>query len=247
MKSNSGLEGIIDPPLQTSKSTNHNNSSSKSSPQSREPDIPIDGLNTIHSTSSGFNIIQFGNHSVRRMRHNRAEDTSQVTRRESNRKLGRLAVLMFLLTVENVSVEHLNNLLEEYEFHNSVRDLSRPERSESFVEPLGSFGFQNFIESWDESGREGSFLSGLHSHFGGLPWTEEGVCDELSGSGGDDVSEDLVLVDFVSGDSGVDVFEDFVESELSDSLEGVTDEGWAPSEGDSSEPVFIIDLLDSVH
>lgn len=59
---------------------------------------------------------------VSRMRDNSADNTSEVTRSESNTKLSSLGICFFGLR-EDVSVKELDNLFKEEEFGHGIRDL----------------------------------------------------------------------------------------------------------------------------
>jgi len=58
---------------------------------------------------------------------------------------------------------------------------------------------------------------------------EGDISDDLSGGGGDGETDGLVLGGLVSEGILVDILEDFVETELSESLGTVADEGGEPS------------------
>lgn len=63
----------------------------------------------------------------------------------------------------------------------------------------------------------------------GFHWAEETIGNDLSTGGGDSETNSLVLGDVVTGGPSVDILEDLIESELSETLSGVTEEGWSPS------------------
>ena len=63
----------------------------------------------------------------------------------------------------------------------------------------------------------------------GFEWAEEAIGNDLSASGGEGESKSLVLGDVVTGGISVDILEDLIESELSETLSGVSEEGWSPS------------------
>lgn len=128
LKTNSSLETVINPPLQSSQSTNHENSGCESIPESFKSNLSINFSNILHCGSFIFNRVQFGNHSISRVRNNGTNNTSQITRSKSHRQLSGFAVFVFRFGSENVSIESLHNFLEEDKFGNGVRDLSGPER-----------------------------------------------------------------------------------------------------------------------
>ena len=63
----------------------------------------------------------------------------------------------------------------------------------------------------------------------GFEWAKEAISDDLSACGVDSKSKSLVLGNVVTGGSSVNILEDLIESELSETLSGVTEESWSPS------------------
>ena len=63
----------------------------------------------------------------------------------------------------------------------------------------------------------------------GFPWAEETISDKLSTGRGDGETESLVLLGVLTSGGLVDILEDLVETELSETLSGVSNEGWCPS------------------
>lgn len=128
-QSDGGLEGVVNPPLETGEGTDHDDPGHQSSPESRKSNFSIDpsdfGCQRSLLTSFG---VQFRNHCVSRVRNNGAEDTSKVTRGEGNAQLGSLIVVFFAFG-ENVVVEELHEPLESNEFDDGVGNLPGPERS----------------------------------------------------------------------------------------------------------------------
>jgi hypothetical protein len=63
-----------------------------------------------------------------------------------------------------------------------------------------------------------------------FPWAQKGVGDNLSGGGGNSEADGLVLLGLLlSNDAFEDILEDLVETELSEALSGISNEGWGPS------------------
>ena len=62
-----------------------------------------------------------------------------------------------------------------------------------------------------------------------FPWAEKDIGDDLSAGGGHEETNSLVLVGLLAEGTSVDILEHLVESELSESLEAVSNEGWEPS------------------
>lgn len=63
-----------------------------------------------------------------------AEDAGQVASGEGDSGLGALAVVGFL--AGEAVVDHLNDSLKRGELHHRVRNLTAPERVETFVESI---------------------------------------------------------------------------------------------------------------
>lgn len=129
LETDGSLEGIVDPPLETSKGTDHKNSGKETSPETRETDLRVDVTNTLTLV---FRSIHLGDHGISRVRDESAEDTSQVTRHESNRQLLSLGVFTSG-SGEELSVEKFNDLFEGDELNNGIGDLSSPKRRQDIV------------------------------------------------------------------------------------------------------------------
>ena len=63
----------------------------------------------------------------------------------------------------------------------------------------------------------------------GFPGAEENISDDLSAGGGDEETDSLVLCGLLSKNTLVHILEHFVESELSEALGTVANEGGEPS------------------
>ena len=138
-QTDSSLEGVIDPPLQTSKGTDHQDSGHETSPQTLESDLSINSADLLTKRTSLRPLrVQFRDHSVSRMRDNSTEDTSKVTRSKSNAQLSSLVVVLFALS-KDVVVEELHEPFECHELDNSVRHLTSPKRSQTFVETSSAY------------------------------------------------------------------------------------------------------------
>lgn len=129
LQPNSSLESIINPPLKTSQSTNHDNSGSQSSPKSIKSNVFVNGFHIIHSGSFSFHVVQFRDHGVSWMRNDGTDDTGEVSWSESDTKLSEFRVFIFGFSGKNVIVKHFNCFLEKDEFDDGVGNLSGPKRS----------------------------------------------------------------------------------------------------------------------
>lgn len=129
LETDGSLEGIVDPPLETSEGTNHKNSGKETSPETRETDLRVDVTNTLTLV---FRSVHLGNHGISRVRDEGAEDTSQVTRHEGNGQL--LSLRVFTSgSSEELGVEKFDDLFEGDELNDGIGDLSGPKRRQDIV------------------------------------------------------------------------------------------------------------------
>jgi hypothetical protein len=63
----------------------------------------------------------------------------------------------------------------------------------------------------------------------GFHWAEKAISNDLSAGGGDGETKSSVLWLILTSGGSVNILEDFVETELSETLSGVSEEGWSPS------------------
>jgi len=118
LETNCSLEGIIEPPLETSEGTNHDDSCSESSPESLESDFSVDLADVFAESSLSLDGVELGDHGISRVRDDSTEDTSAVSRHECDGELLTLGVFTSRLG-EDLGVEELNDLLECNELHKS--------------------------------------------------------------------------------------------------------------------------------
>lgn len=76
------LEGVVDEPLEGGEGTDHNNTGSKSSPESSESNLAVDGADSGLGLAGLEGSVELGNHGVGGVGDNGAEDTSNVTRED---------------------------------------------------------------------------------------------------------------------------------------------------------------------
>jgi hypothetical protein len=150
--------------LEAGKGTNHENSGSKTLPETVESDFTIDLLNLSSGGFARRSLVEDGDHGISWMRNDGAEDTSDVTRHEGNHHLFSLGVFTLWLG-ENVSVEGLHNLFEGDKLDDGVWNLSAPEWGQTLVETVGSFSGFDLVETLNSTSGEGSWLRSLHSDF----------------------------------------------------------------------------------
>lgn len=158
------LEGVVDPPLETGEGTNHNDSCSETVPETLETDFAVDFFDLLTSWCVGFSLVEDGDHGVGGVRNDSAEDTSPVTRQESDHELGILGVGV-LGSGEDILVEGLDSVFEGGELNHGVWDLSHPQRSDTLVETIDTFVGLDLSETLEEVSCEGSVVSSLHSDF----------------------------------------------------------------------------------
>jgi len=224
LETNEGLERVVDPPLETSQSTDHDDSGTHTSPETIETDITVDLLDVIHSATTSLDTVELRDHSISGLRDQGAENTCNVTRSESDGELSGLGVFI-LGSGEDSCVEHLYSLFESDELHDSVGDLSGPEGSETLVETVDTFISSDLSKTFSEGDGESSNLGSLDSDLNGFPRAQEDVSNDFSRSGRKSPTDTLVFNGvFGTNDAGEDILEEFVETELSETLKGITDQ-----------------------
>ena len=60
----------------------------------------------------------------------------------------------------------------------------------------------------------------------GFPWAEKDISDDLGAGRGNSETNSSVLWLVITSSGSVDILEDFIESELSETLGGVSNESW---------------------
>lgn len=158
MKTASDLEGVVDPPLETSEGTDHDDTGAKTVPEAREADSVVD---LARGTSL---LVHDGDHGVGGVRNDSAEDTSPVAGQEGDHKLEVLGVGL-TRSSEDVGVKGTDGLLESDELHNGVGDLSAPERGYTLVEAVPAFVLHDSRPALTEGKGEGALVRGLDSDF----------------------------------------------------------------------------------
>jgi len=225
LETNHSLEGIVDPPLETSEGTDHDNSGSHTSPKSVETDFGVDFLDVVTSGATSLDGVELGDHSISGLRDQSAEDTSNVTRHEGDGELSSLGVFALGLS-ENLFVEKSDSLFESDELHDGVGDLSSPEGSQTLEQTGSTFISSDLVQSRRKVGGESTGLRGLDSNLNGFPRAEETISNNFSGSRSNSPTNSLVFNGVVGTDNtGKDVLEHFVETEFTQTLEGVSDKG----------------------
>ena len=221
-----GLPGIVDPPLETSESTDHQNTSGKTVPAS----LPAEELHSLHHRDLLSRVVHLGDARVEGVGDEGTEDTSNVTRGEGDGQLGGLAVALTRLG-EAVLVEQSDDVLEGGELHHGVGDLTAPEGNNSLPERLHTSSGGELLHSGRQLGGEvGLNRSGLDAHLDGLHGAEENIGEELSGSRSSQVDGVLeVLGGLLTHQTGVQVLEQLISTELEEALQGVTDHGRLPT------------------
>ena len=163
-KSAPNLEGIVDDPLETGEGTNHEDSCSKTFPESGETNFTVDFSDLRSGACAGFSLVEDGDHGVSWVGNDGAEDTSDVTGHEGDQHLSSLAVFVLWLG-ENGGIELLDNLLEGDELDNSAWNLSAPEWDKTLVESVQTFSCFDLVEASNCIFGEFTWFSSLHSYF----------------------------------------------------------------------------------
>lgn len=158
------LEWIINPPLETGEGTDHDNSCSKSIPETSETDFTVDILNLLTYWGIWWFFVKDWDHNISGVWDDSAEDTSPVTWEESDHKLEVLWVGV-LGVCENVFVESFNGIFKGSELNHSVWDLSHPEGWKTLVESVPSFVGLDGAETSGQASGEGAWVGSLHSDF----------------------------------------------------------------------------------
>lgn len=176
-----------------------------------------------------MDIVELGDHSIGWVGDDSAQDTSGVTGQESDSQLSGLSIAFSWVGPDGL-VEEGDTLFEEDELHDSVWDLSEPQWGDSLEETRSSFVLVHGGQSLSECSWESSWLGSLHFDLAGLEWAQENIGEEFGGSRGGSPDEGLVLlVSLFSQHSRVGGLEDLIESELTNSLQVVSNESWSPS------------------
>ena len=115
-----GLERVVDPPLEASQGTNHDDTSTEAlGGKSGETGLRGDGTEGLALV---FLLAHQGDQRVSGVRDDGADDTREVTGSKGDSELSGLAVGV-LRSGEDVGVEELDNLLEEVELGHGIWDL----------------------------------------------------------------------------------------------------------------------------
>ena len=155
-EADSHLEGVVDPPLETSERTDHEDSGTETLPETLEADIGVD------LASSATLLVHDGDHRVSGVRDDGAEDTSKVTGHEGDHELCRLGVGA-LGGGEDVLVECLHSVLEGAELDHGVGDLAGPERLETSVEAIPALSVHDPWPSLAGGLGESALVGSLHA------------------------------------------------------------------------------------
>ena len=152
------LDTVIDKPLQGGKSSDHDDTGTKTSPEAAKAK-GVDGL----AEGGAGGLVQVGDQGVRGVGHDGAEHTGDVTGGECNHELLRLGALGPGLG-DHVLVEGLHGALEASELHHGVGDLSAPQGNQGLVEAIDSFLAEDLGEGASQGGGEGADGRGLDPH-----------------------------------------------------------------------------------
>lgn len=220
----------------THQGSDHDDTDRKPVPQAREADVLV---YAAHRGAKGLarltRGVQFTDHHVGRMRHDRAEDTGHITTGESDGGLGAFVVVRLL--PRQVIVDHLHNGLEGSKLHHGVRNLSAPERVQALVQPVcpcsqraasevhvqidlprGSLFAGDPTNAIERARRKG-WHGRLHANLDGFKRTERNVGEELGRGTRDQVYRRLPLGGFLRTDQvTVEGLEEFIPTVFESTL-----------------------------
>jgi hypothetical protein len=141
------LEGVVDEPLESSQSTNHENTDWQSVPQTAETDLAVDSANGLASALAGLAVaVEFRDHyiyeqsaiafqfrlcAIEKVAYC-TEDTRNITTQERNTRLLQAIIALFRLTQEAVNPR--NSLFKCRKLDHCIRDLPCPQRVQSLVQ-----------------------------------------------------------------------------------------------------------------
>jgi len=217
------LDRVVDEPLESSESTNHDDTWAKTSPAA----LPAEILEDL-AGGRAWGLVEHGHDAIGWVRDDGAEDTGNVTGGKCDNELLALAALCSWLG-HDVSVEELDGLLKARELHHSVRDLAHPEWLDTLEEWIAAFLGHLCVGFAHVAGVAGH---GLDSDLHGFEWSQKHISKELGRCGGGEVKcHSLGVSSLFADDATVHYLEDLVEAELTDTLEGVAQQGRCPALG----------------
>lgn len=244
-ETNVGLERVVKEPLETSEGTNHNNTDGETVPETTETNLGVDTANGLAGRLTGLLLsVNLGDHDISRVGDNGTEDTGNVTTEERDTSLGKERVLF--LRLGKLSVDKFNSLLERSKLNHGVRNLTGPKGRKTLVKSTETLGSSDLLVTIKNRGSEGGDR-GLGLDLNGLPRAEQDICNQLSGSRTGKVNESSVLVgSLLTNNVGVLLLEELVETVLTGTLEGVTDDSGTETGEDTTETLGSNDRLPSL-
>lgn len=245
-KSDVGLERVIEEPLETSESTNHNNTDRETIPETTETNLAVDTANSSTDRLTRLLLsVNLRNHNISGVRNNSAENTSNVTTKEGNTSLSKKRVL--LLGERKGLVDLFNSLFESSKLNHGVRNLTSPERRKTLVKTTETFSSSQLLVTIENGGGERRD-SGLSLDFNGFPRTEESISNEFSRGRGSEVNGSVVVLSKLRASKvRVGLLEEFVETVLTGTLERVTDKSGTETSEDTTGTLSGNDGLPSLN
>mmetsp|Transcript_21871 Transcript_21871/g.59885 ORF Transcript_21871/g.59885 Transcript_21871/m.59885 type:complete len:357 (-) Transcript_21871:6-1076(-) len=232
-----GLESVVDPPLQTSKGADHQHTDA----ETLGAQVQVAELRSDLSEALALvgRLAHQGHNGVSRVGNDGANNTSNVARSESDSELSGLVVGL-LGSSENVSVEELDNLLEEEELGHGVGDLARPEGDDR-AEGEASLSrlLDHQLGGRNEGGRPAASGRSLNLHLHHLHGAQSKVSKELSRGRASKPDPALVLLGvLLPGEVGVEVFKVLVEAKLEHALSRVAEQSGEPTLKDGASTLL---------
>jgi len=177
--------------------------------------------------------IQFRHHHIRRMTDNRTSNTGNITPQKTDPRLLQRRVRVLRLPERLVYL--LDRLLKRRELDHRIRDLPRPERIQTLIQPTGPLLRDHLAPPFAEAMGVRRQCR-LHPHLDGLERTQRHIREELGACGRREVHDGSVR----GGEDlfAVQVLEHFVEPIFPSALQSVADECGTGAEEDALEALL---------
>jgi len=232
-----GLEGIVNPPLEASKGTNHNHTRAETfCCESAKANLAD---NRAKALAFVLGLAKLRDKRVGRVGDDSADDTREIARGECDTKLRSLAV-GFLRLSKDVGIEELYNLLETEEFGHRVRDLTGPQRNDRAEGEAGlNFCATHFRPGSTEWNGEGTVRASLDFDLGHLQWAERNVSEQFGACGTSEPNGALVLLrGLLTSEIHVVILKELIQAIFEHSLKGISNESGTKAFPDTLGALF---------
>jgi hypothetical protein len=236
------LEITVDSKLASSKSTNHEETSTETRERTTETELTADLEETGHGTltRSTLGLVDLGKHGIGRL----GDDGGGHTGDETGTKVGNSLHAAGEILLGVAAEDSLGNLLEDDELGHGVGDLLEADGTETSVESTDTLVLQHLGETTDKTVGVGGLRD--ETDTGGLERAEGDISEELGGGGRGEVDTSAVVGGILDTDV-VDelLLEEFVSTELQGALEEITGEGRAGTSEESTGTLILDDLAET--